>query len=429
MAEPTVTLMPGAYDDDTTLIGDQIDQRTFTLDGAINNSVQTITVLGSLGDLEVPCYILFTDTTDEIIFAQGKSGSDLTNCLRGVRGTTAASHSDGASMSLILSGQQINMFRETVIAGQKFQGLVGTDAAKPASPEVNQVYFATDTKKLYICVTAGSWAWSGNRDDHVDLEDLEEDDHDTGTYAYHTNDRALEWHDLLSGGHVQGGDTHDHGYSDVLGAGRVQNGLASARSSTPTYVRELYYETDTELLYISKGNSVPGDWVKIVGAPVGTIVPFRETDITNLYGGDCPPGWSRYTTADGRLIRGAPTGVTSPLNTGGATTHTHTHTDIPEHTHPISIQTASLVAENDHYHTIPVQGASGGSGLKMTDNCTTKSDGTESAGNHTHTFTVSAHNSNSTKRTSDDADGVAEGTTESASSWPPFQEMILCEKT
>ena len=430
MAEPTTTLLPGAYDDNTTLIGDQIDQRIFTLDGAINDSVTTITVLGSLGDLEVPCYLLFTDGTDEMIFAEGISGSDLTGCIREVRGTTKAAHADGASISLILSGQQLNMFRNAIIAGQEFQGLVGVDASKAATPVVNQIYFATDTKKLYVCVSAGVWEWSGNRDDHADLEDLTSaDDHDTGVNAYHNDARAATWHDGLSGGHVQGGDTHDHGYSTVLGAGRVQGGVAASRSSTPVYEREIYYETDTELLYISKGTVSSADWVKIVGAPVGTISPFRETDITTLYSGACPPGWTRYTTADGRLIKGAPTGVTSPLNTGGADTHTHTYTAIPEHTHPISIQIATLSAESNHSHTISIQGGGGGSGLMMTTNCTTKSDGTESSGSHTHTFSVSAHNSNSTDRTSDDASGVAEGTSETGSNWPPFQEVIWCEKT
>jgi hypothetical protein len=429
MAEPTVTNMPTSYDDDTTLVGDQIDQRNFTLDGAINDTVQTITVLGSLGDIDIPCYILFTDATDEIIYAEGKSGSDLTSCVRGARGTTAASHSDGAAMSLILSGQQVNMFREAVFAGQQFKGLVGTDAAKAVTPALNAVYFATDTAKLYICLSAGVWTWVGNRDDHADLTDLTTaDDHDTGANAYHNDSRAQTWHDGLSGGHVTGGDTHDHGEAATLGAGRVQNGVAASRSGTPTYEREIYYETDTDLLYISKGSAAPSDWVKIVGAPIGTISAFEEADITAEYGGSCPPGWSRYTDADGRLLKGAPVGVTSPLNTGGAATHTHDYTDIPQHTHSVLAQSASLVAESSHSHSINIQGGSGGSGLARASNQSVGSAGTDGAGAHTHDFDVDAHNSNSTKRTSDDAAGVATGTTETADSWPSYQEVIWCVK-
>lgn len=432
MAEPTATNMPGAYDDATTLIGDQIDQRSFVLKSNIDGSVTTIPTMGSLGDIEVPVYLLFTDDTDEIIYAEGKSGDDFINCVRGARGTgPGVAHTAGVGISLIVSGQQLNMFRECTFAGQQFKGLAGLDASKSGSPAQNEVYFATDTDKLYICVTAGSWEWSGNRDDHVDLDDLGEDDHDTGANAYHTVGRAATWHDGLTGGHVQGGDTHDHGYSDVLGAGRVQNGVASGRSSTPTYVREIYYETDTELLYISKGNSVPGDWVKIVGAPVGTIVPFRETDITNEYGGNCPPGWVRQTALDDRLAKGAPDGVTSPLNSGGNETHTHTYSDVPQHSHSILGKPISLANTNTHEHGVKEQGASSGSAVGNSGGqaCNDSASGTDSAGAHGHDFNVLAHTTATTKRTSDDAAGVAEGTSETGSNWPSYQEIIWCRKT
>lgn len=434
MAEPSVTLMPGAYDDNTTLIGDQIDQRTFVLDGAINDTVTDITVLGSLGDLEVPCYILFTDSTNEMVFVESKAGSILT-VIREVRGTTKAAHANGASASLILSGQQVNMFREAVIAGQKFQGLVGLESAKPATPVVNQVYFETDTKKLFVCVTAGVWQWAGNRDDHADLLDLDtEDDHDSGTYAYHNDARALEWHDALgtgTTGHVQGGDTHDHGYATAFGAGRVQAGVASGRSSTPTYEREVYYETDTEFLYISKGSASSADWVKIVGAPVGTIVPFRETDITTEYSGACPPGWTRYTALDDKLAKGAPTGVTSPLNSGGVETHTHDYSDVPQHSHSILGKPVSLLTTGTHSHNIKEQGASSGTAIGNSggQTCVDNASSTDAVGTHTHSFTVTAHTTATTKRTSDEAASVSGGTTETGSNWPEYQELIWCKKT
>lgn len=34
---------------------------------------------------------------------------------------------------------------------------VGTHAARPASPTQGQAYFETDTKKLFLCYTAGTW--------------------------------------------------------------------------------------------------------------------------------------------------------------------------------------------------------------------------------------------------------------------------------
>lgn len=52
----------------------------------------------------------------------------------------------------------------------------GTDAAKPVSPKLNQLYYATDTHKLYHCKTAGSWtditaeifSLASRKDDYAD---------------------------------------------------------------------------------------------------------------------------------------------------------------------------------------------------------------------------------------------------------------------
>ena len=38
---------------------------------------------------------------------------------------------------------------------------VGADADKPAAPEANDVYIATDTKRWYTCYTASTWTYSG----------------------------------------------------------------------------------------------------------------------------------------------------------------------------------------------------------------------------------------------------------------------------
>jgi hypothetical protein len=428
MAEPTGVNYPTSYDDVTTLLGDLIDQRNFTLLTGITDSQTVIDTVGSVEDVDVPVYLLFTDGTDEIVFAESiaADGLGFEDVVRGARGTTNQIHTAGAGFSLILSGKHFIQMRDAIIQSQEHIGLVGLDANKAASPVVNEVYVATDTNRVYVCLVAGSWTWIGNRDDHADLDGLADDDHN----QYHNDARALTWHDGLTGGHVQGGDTHDHGYSDVLGAGRVQNGASGSRTSVPTYVREIYYETDTELLYISKGNASSGDWVRIVGAPVGTVAPFLEADLTTLYSGACPPGWTRETSLDSRYAKGAPTGVTSPLNTGGSLTHTHDYTDVVPHTH--TVPTWNITLQNDigtHSHSIKIQGGGSGGGLKMTDNCTTKSNSVEPSGNHNHDIDTQQHSTDTSKRTSDDGAGVATGTTDSASSEPPYQEIVWCRKT
>ena len=427
MSEPSGSSMPTSYDDDTTLLGDLIDQRNFELQSNITASDTTIPILGNLGDIDLPVYVTFADNTSEMFYCETIAGDNksFTSVTRGVRGTVAQAHTASDVMYLSLSGQHLDMLKEATIAAQQYLGLVGTDAAKAATPAQNEVYVATDTSKVHIAVTAGAWEWSGNRDDHADLDDLTAGGVHT---QYHNDTRALTWHDGLTGGHVTGGDSHTHGGASILGVGRVQAGIAASRSSTPIYEREIYYETDTELLYISKGTSGAGDWVKIVGAPVGSIVPFLEADITAEYGGACPPGWSRYTTLDDRFARGAPTGVTAPLNTGGAATHTHDYTDSVTHVHTVPTTPATTSSVGNHSHSYPKQGSGGGDALGRTGSSTPQNSGTNSGGTHSHTMTIPAHNTNSTKRTSDDAAGVATGTTETASSLPSFQEVIFCVK-
>lgn len=330
-------------------------------------------------------------------------------------------------MFLSLSGQHLNLLRDATMSAQQYLGLVGTDAGKEATPDQNKVYVASDTEKLYLATVASAWEWSGNRDNHADLEDITDPDAHT---QYHTDGRALTWHNGLTGGHVIDGDTHDHGISTTLGAGRVQAGVSASRSGTPTYEREIYYETDNGLLYISKGSAGPSDWVRITGAPAGGIVAFLEADITSLYGGACPPGWSRFTALDDRFARGAPTGVTSPLNTGGSSgTHDHDYSWVAAHTHTVpSPSPITTTTDGEHLHYYPTEGAGGGTALELQGASGSQLQDTADAGIHVHTLTIPAHGSNATKRSSDDAGGITPATTDTAGNMPAFQEVIFCEK-
>ncbi len=427
MAEPIESLLPTAYDDATSLLGDIISQRSFELFAGISSSDTTIPVLGNLGDIEVPVYVMFPGSSPEVIFCETKAGDNksFTNCIRGARGSDAATHDAGDVFLMVLSGQHANMLREAVIAGQIYRGLVGTDAGKAGTPAVNEQYFASDTDKFYVAVTGSAWSFFGPRPDHADLDDLTgEDDHT----QYHNDARAVIWHDGLTGGHVIGGDTHDHGLASVDGAGRVQAGVAAGRSATPNYEREIYYETDTDLLYIAKGTGGPSDWVKIVGAPAGTIAPFLEADLTSLYSSACPPGWSRFTALDARFAKGANTDEVAGFSTGGAATHTHDYTDVLSHNHTVPATNPGASTAIGHKHDIKEGGGSGDKGLLLSGGGRPGGTQTTTHENHSHTFDIPAHDTENTKRTSDDASGVATGTTASVGSEPPYQEIVFCEK-
>lgn len=427
MAEPTVSLMPTAYDDDSSLLGDLIDQRNFQLQSGISASDTTIPVSGNLGDINLPVYVTFIDDTDEIIYCETVAGDNksFTSVTRGARGTLAQAHSAAAGMKLVFSGQHLDMMKEATIAAQQYLGLVGTDASKEATPDLNKVYVATDTDKVYIATVAATWEWSGNRDNHADLDDLNDASIHT---QYHNDARALTWHDGLTGGHVTDGDSHDHGYAFALGAGRVQAGVAASRSGTPTYEREIYYETDTEILYIAKGTAGPSDWVQIVGAPAGQISPFLEADITAEYSGACPPGWTRFTAFDDKFARGAPTGVVSPLNTGGGLTHSHDYTEVAAHTHTVPSVPVVMSGVGTHNHFWYKEGSVSQTCMNYDPNSESGSSETNWAGIHQHSMTIPAHDTTSSKRTSDDAAGIATGTTSTENNTPSYQEVIFCEK-
>ncbi len=427
MAEPINSLMPTAYDDDSSLLGDLIDQRSFQLQASVTASDTTIPVSGNLGDINLPVYVTFIDATGEIFYCETIAGDNksFTSVTRGVRGTLAQSHTAAAGMKLAFSGQHLDMLKEGTIAAEQFLGLVGADASKAATPDQNEVYVASDTDKLYIATVAGAWEWAGNRDDHADLDDL----NDSSIHTQYQNDaRALTWHDGLTGGHATGGDSHTHGLSAASGAGRVQAGIAASRSSTPTYERELYYETDTEILYIAKGTAGPSDWVKITGAPTGSIAPFLEADITSEYGGACPTGWSRYTALDDKFPRGAPTGVTSPLNTGGGLTHEHDYNLASAHTHTVPSIPLAMSSVGNHYHWWGRATGGGPDSIGRDIDSSRVDYPTEDGGIHQHSMTIPAHDTNTTKRTSDDAAGIATGTTDTKSNIPSYQEVIFCVK-
>lgn len=88
----------------TMFLAPTINFKQTTLNGAIDDSVTTITV-NSATNLQAPGYIVIdrvdangvsTPSLREVVSYTGISGSDLTGCTRGADGSTAQSHSDTA---------------------------------------------------------------------------------------------------------------------------------------------------------------------------------------------------------------------------------------------------------------------------------------------------------------------------------------------
>lgn len=103
-----------------------------SLNGAINDSVQTIT-LNSTSGLQSPGYIIIdrensstgtaTPNAREIVKYTGISGSDLTGCTRGADNSTARSHTDGALVEAVPTIGMWNDQRDAINAEHTVAGL------------------------------------------------------------------------------------------------------------------------------------------------------------------------------------------------------------------------------------------------------------------------------------------------------------------
>lgn len=181
------------------------------------------------------------------------------------------------------------------------------------------------------------------------------------------------------------------------------------------------------------------EYLKAYAVPTGMIAMFA---------GACPTGWTRYTALDGRYPKGAPAGVTSPLNTGGATTHTHTYTDVPSHTHTegsagdhahtaqsAGAHTHTAQSAGSHTHTRPWAANQGTDAQLLTQgNGPTGAKQDAAAGAHTHTTDSQGAHTHSTNSQGShthtiNSTGVATGTTASSSSEPPYKEVVFCQKS
>lgn len=290
---------PVSYDNDNTLYGDPVDQKTLVLRAGCTD-VDTHLLVESTAGVSAPTFLRFGNEIVKVVTVNPASLDVIRDP------ATATSHGAGDALYVVITAGHLNVLRDRAIATQQYQGLVGVDADKPASPEVSEVYMATDTQKVSVCLVAGQWSLLGGAKSHADVQrDGETDDHP----QYYTQSRLDAWHGTLGGEHVSDGDNHDHRYGEE--AGRVKT--ATAATLPDKGVGYIRLATDTGELFVGTGATT---WIAITGAPGGAIMMLQESNLS-LYGNDCPPGWTRYTALDGRFPKGAPSGVTAPLNSGG----------------------------------------------------------------------------------------------------------------
>ncbi len=152
--------------------------------------------------------------------------------------------------------------------------------------------------------------------------------------------------------------------------------------------------------------------------PAGIIVMWAGTLAT------IPAGWALCDGGDSRpdlrdkFIYGWSDGV-DPGGEGGATTHTHTYSDLPQHDHGVG--TLATNGKGAHVHRI--RNAAGvlqpvGGGAEVWSDKAYMAGLVESSGNHTHTISGSVA-----------SQGVANPETDAGSTLPPYYKLAFIIKT
>jgi len=123
MAETTSANYPAALANDTSLLGDHVNQKSLVLSGSHNTSVTTITTTANISGVNAPGYCLIDS---ELIHFTGVSSATLTGATRAANGTTAATHADAATIYFVPVANWANQVKREIVATQTE---LGTDPA------------------------------------------------------------------------------------------------------------------------------------------------------------------------------------------------------------------------------------------------------------------------------------------------------------
>lgn len=400
---------PVAFDDASSLYPLLQDRKLYRLaSGAAVDALDFFVQLPvgvTLAGVQLPAFLIFGG--GEVAYATSTAHSNTAFHVesleeRGLLGTRIQPHGYNERVVIGYLSVHHNQMKRVIQATQKYHGLVGLDANKPASPQPGMRYLATDTLKVYYCISAGTWVWL-NYTDHNTLQGLTNDDHSA---VYHNDARATTWHGTVAGTHIPDGNDHDH-YSAGEGAAvvRIRSGVNASRPASGAN-GDVYFATDLDggTLWVYMGG-----WTKVSGVPAGGIMAFD---------GPCPSGWTRYTALDGRYPRGAETGG----STGGSATHIHTYTANVQHYHTVDGAVVTSSSGGEHSHSVELGTGVGGTVDRVS---RTQSSGdsfqSDPGGAHFHTGSV--------PQASTQSAGVASAETASASSLPASREVVWCQKS
>lgn len=123
-----------------------------TLSGTINNSVTTITLASATGFPTAGGVTI----DNEVIFYTGISGAQLTGCVRGSDGTTAASHSSGVPVGATVIAAHHNLLKDEIIAIETSLNLTASQAVVTSASGRVTTVAVTPTEVGYLAGVTSS---------------------------------------------------------------------------------------------------------------------------------------------------------------------------------------------------------------------------------------------------------------------------------
>ena len=141
MAEPTISNYPSALDNDTSLGGDQVNIKSFTLGSGIGTGETSIPASAAISGVTAPFYLL---ADSELIYVEGVSGSDFTPSVRGAGGTTAASHSAGITLYVVYAANLFNQLKRAIVAIETELGIAPSGSFSDLVSRIDALQYLPD---------------------------------------------------------------------------------------------------------------------------------------------------------------------------------------------------------------------------------------------------------------------------------------------
>lgn len=377
-----------------------VDQVVFTLAANATAGSQSLPIpkgmYASLSSI-VPFFVLINDSNKEVVEVVSGSGGSSYDLLN-TASPLSYNHNSGTIVTIVLSGVMMNRMRDALLVAQKIR--VTTDFSTPESGEL--VYY---NNRLYFGVGNQFKKWDLRN--HNELSDLTSP---SAHNQYYTDPNVP--HSAVTGEHVTGGDNHDH---TLYGVFRIRAG--SSRPAQAEGSGYVYYDTGDGFLYIGNGTV----WKKIQGAPAGIIV--MRTD-------SCPPGWSRVSEFDGKLLKGN----SSYISSAGSSTHSHTYSQVVSHSHNVSQMVVASQQGGAHTHNSAsarsqnIYGGVGYGGNIYVNQVELSIPVTSSGGAHSHTVSFPSVNTSATYLSDGTQQTLTSYSTGSAENYPSSKSIIFCRK-